>query len=383
MKLVRYTAPALKPITLATLKTHLRIDSGSYSDNMDTAQSIAAGSHGVHELMTLDVAPGGAGWAAGDTITGVSSSQTCVVVTKLTGTTYYVRDRSGAFTLGEVLTNGTATADQGATYPTFATGYYLIGTGVDVLGYTAIVNLSSGPVGSGGTNDTKIQDSDDDVTYADWADGAFTKVTSANDNAVQEKEYTGGKQYIRVISKVLTAACEFGVDVVRINPLQALDDELNDLIDAATAEVERETNRKLLTQTWDLYLDDWPDDDFIEIPFGNLQNTAGVEPVVTYKDTDGTETTLTVTTDYLVETNDNQEGRIVLPYGGSWPSADLYPSNPIKVRFTCGWTAATSIPKQIIAAVKFKAEISHKRGADAKMIQERIDSLLCDMRLWP
>lgn len=383
MKLVRYAAPTLKPITLAALKTHLRIDSGSYSDNMDTVQSIVPGSHGIHELMTLDVAPGGAGWAAGDTITGVSSSQTCVVVTKLTGTTYYVRDRSGSFTLGEVLTNGTATADQGAANPTFATGYYLIGAGVNVLGYTAIVNLSSGAVGSGGTNDAKIQDSDDDVTYTDWTDGAFTQVGSTNDNAVQEKEYTGGRSYVRVVSKPLTAACEFGADVVRINPLQALDDELNGLIDAATAEVERDTNRKLLTQTWDLYLDDWPECDRIKIPFGNLQNTAGVEPVISYKDSDGTETTLTVTTDYLVQDNKEQEGCIVLPDGGSWPSSSLYPSNPIKVRFVCGWTAAASIPKQIIAAVKFKAEISHKRGDDEEKIQRRIDALLGDMRLWP
>ncbi len=69
------------------------------------------------ELLTLDVAPGGVGWAVGNTITGATSLKTCTIVSVLTTTTYKIKDRSGAFTLGEVLSNGVATADQGATYP--------------------------------------------------------------------------------------------------------------------------------------------------------------------------------------------------------------------------------------------------------------------------
>ncbi len=74
----------------------------------------------VVELMTLDVAPAGAGWAKDDTITGATSAKTCVIVERITTLTYYVKQRSGAFTLGEILSNGTATADQGAANPTFA-----------------------------------------------------------------------------------------------------------------------------------------------------------------------------------------------------------------------------------------------------------------------
>jgi len=70
------------------------------------------------ELMTLDVAPGGAGWAAGDTITGQTSGATCEIVSVTDTTHYRVKDRSGDYTLGEVLTNGTDTADQGAAHPT-------------------------------------------------------------------------------------------------------------------------------------------------------------------------------------------------------------------------------------------------------------------------
>ncbi len=69
------------------------------------------------ELLTLDVAPGGDGWAAGETITGQTSGKTSIIVEVLTGTTYRIKNRDGAYTLDEVLTNGTATADQGAANP--------------------------------------------------------------------------------------------------------------------------------------------------------------------------------------------------------------------------------------------------------------------------
>jgi len=75
------------------------------------------------ELLTLDVAPA-TNWSVGDTITGQTSNKTCVVVSRATTLTYNVSNRSGAFTLGEVLTNGTYTADQGAAHPQIATlGY--------------------------------------------------------------------------------------------------------------------------------------------------------------------------------------------------------------------------------------------------------------------
>ncbi len=223
------------------------------------------------------------------------------------------------------------------------------GTGISVLGMQAIVNLNAGTVGASGTVDAKIQESDDNATYTDWTDGAFTQVTSANDNAIQKKAYTGSKQYIRVVAKVLVAACEFGADIIVNAATMAEDDLLTAIITTAREYVEDVTGRALLTQTWYYYLDEFPaKDDFIKIPFGNLQSVTSIK----YKDTDGTETTMTVTTDYLVETNTDQCGKIVLPYGESWPTDTLYPSNPITIEFVCGWTAASSIPKRIITALK-------------------------------
>ena len=73
------------------------------------------------ETMTLDVAPTTA-WVVGNTITGATSGATCVI-SSITSTKIYVTtDQTGPFTLGEVLSNGTTTADQGLANPTFSPG---------------------------------------------------------------------------------------------------------------------------------------------------------------------------------------------------------------------------------------------------------------------
>jgi uncharacterized phiE125 gp8 family phage protein len=249
--------------------------------------------------------------------------------------------------------DGNLTLTQCLSYGSHAitTGYPHLGTGVEVLGKEAEVILHCGTNGATGTNDTKIQESDDNITFTDWTGGAFTQVTTANDNTDYKKAYTGTKRYIRTASKVLLAACEFGTSVLVNDAATAEDDLLEEILSAAREHVEDITRRALLTQTWDYYLDEWPATDFIKLPFGNLASVTSVS----WKDTDGTETTLTVTTDYLVETNGEQCGRIVLPYGCTWPSGTLYPSNPIKIRFICGWTAAANIPHKIKAACKLIA----------------------------
>ncbi len=70
------------------------------------------------ELITLDVAPTPAAWAAGATVTGVTSNKSCYIKAKLTSTTYTIQNRTGEFTAGEVLGDGANSADQGPNYPT-------------------------------------------------------------------------------------------------------------------------------------------------------------------------------------------------------------------------------------------------------------------------
>jgi hypothetical protein len=45
--------PALEPVTLSELRTHLGIDSGTIASDMTAYTSIAAGSHGVVAAYTL------------------------------------------------------------------------------------------------------------------------------------------------------------------------------------------------------------------------------------------------------------------------------------------------------------------------------------------
>jgi uncharacterized phiE125 gp8 family phage protein len=267
------------------------------------------------------------------------------------------------------------------------TGYGLKGTGVSVLGYQAVVVLDSGTNQATGTHDCKIQESDDDVDahYTDWTDGAFTQVTTANDNAIQKIAYTGAKQYIRVISKVLLAACEFGVQITKYASDATEDALLAALITAARQQAEAITRRQLITATWDAFHDEFPDKDFIPLPFGNLQSVTSV----VYTDSDGTAHTMTVTTDYLVD-DDSDPGRIVLPYGVSWPSFTAYPVNPIAIRFVCGYgAAAANVPRGVVTAIKMICEDLYNRRSATDTQQagnvtenKAVMALLWPFRLW-
>ncbi len=112
------------------------------------------------------------------------------------------------------------------------------------------------------------------------------------------------------------------------------DDYLDTLITTATDKVEQFLHRRLITQTWYLYLASWPDT--IVLPFGKLQSVTSIK----YKDTDGDESTWS-SDEYIVDTN-TDPGEVVLGYGEVYPNETLYPSNPIEVEFICGYGDAGS-----------------------------------------
>jgi len=259
------------------------------------------------------------------------------------------------------------------------TGYALVGTAIAVTTDAPLVMVQSGTNGATGTVDIKIQESDTGTSaWTDWTGGAFTQITTANDNATYEKEYTGSKAYIRTVAQVLLAACEFGTTVIQYAPTSAEDTLLSTILTAARNHVENITGRQLMTATWDYSLQAWPDGDYIKLPFGNLVSVTSVK----WKDVDAVETTLTVTTDYLVETNGNQCGRIVLPYGESWPSDTLYPSNPITIRFVCGYVSAAAVPEMLQVAIKFAAQNMWRHGGESKELTNLVEALTRSYRLW-
>jgi len=179
------------------------------------------------------------------------------------------------------------------------------------------------------------------------------------------------------------AACKLSADIITVSLSTAENDLLKDLISTAREYVEDATRRALMTQTWDYCLDEFPSGYYITVPLGNLQSVTHIK----YRDAAGTETTLTPADDYIVEPCGDQCGRIVLPYGRSWPSETLYPSNPITIEFVCGWTSAALIPAQIRTAVKmYAAKLYASRGEDiigASVTQDRtVDALIRNYRLW-
>jgi uncharacterized phiE125 gp8 family phage protein len=118
------------------------------------------------------------------------------------------------------------------------------------------------------------------------------------------------------------------------------------LIVTARQYAETVTHRALISQTWKYYLDEWPDCDYIELPFPPLQTVSSVK----YTDYNLTTTTMTVTTEYVVETN-KEPGRVVLAYGATWPTATLHVTSPIEIIYTCGYGTPDDVPQSLKSAM--------------------------------
>ena len=124
------------------------------------------------------------------------------------------------------------------------------------------------------------------------------------------------------------------------------DDLITALVVAARRYVEAASRRSLITQTWDLVLDTWPESPF-EIPRPPLQSITSI----TYVDDDGDTGTVS-SDDYVVDTY-SEPGRVALASGASWPGATLQELAGVRVRFVAGFgDASTDVPENYIQAMK-------------------------------
>lgn len=264
-----------------------------------------------------------------------------------------------------------------------AASYSLEGAGIDVLGYDSMMILEASACGSGATVDVKLQESDDDSTYTDWSGGAFDQVSESNDNTTYEKAYTGTKQYIRAVSTVAVDACSFGVTVLKDAATSAEDDFLDSLIAVARVHTEGPLlNRKLITQTWDIYFDAFPGVNEIQLPFGSLQSVTSIK----YTDVDDVENTFS-SDNYYVDTVSIM-GRVVLKSGISWPSTTLRPMNPVVIRIVCGYgDAGSDVPIPIRQAMLIKIADMYENREESLVgtiykILPAADNLVAPYRLW-
>lgn len=123
---------------------------------------------------------------------------------------------------------------------------------------------------------------------------------------------------------------------------------LETLITAARERAERATRLALLTQTWDLVLDAFPPELFVELPKPPLASVTWVK----YRDGAGAWQTW-ASTNYSVEAPSGPyaaRGRINLLLGGSWPST-YGEAGDVSIRFVCGVTAATALPALLKTAM--------------------------------
>lgn len=118
------------------------------------------------------------------------------------------------------------------------------------------------------------------------------------------------------------------------------DDLITALIVAARTYCERIAWRAFLTQTIQLWLEAWPDKDWIEIPRPPLQ---GVNSLTWFDEDDvGHVVNASI---YFVDYY-SEPGRVVLTANQSWPDGTLRAYNSIVVEYDAGWETAEDVPAQ-------------------------------------
>jgi len=129
------------------------------------------------------------------------------------------------------------------------------------------------------------------------------------------------------------------------------DDLIQTMLNTAIGFVEKQSYRRLITQTWDVVCDYWPEVKEV-LKYGKLQAINSI----TYIDED--ETSQTVSTgDYRVEGVGTDTGRIVFHSDGDFDYPSLFEVEPITIEFDCGYgDDADDVPEELKTAIKLKVQ---------------------------
>lgn len=156
-----------------------------------------------------------------------------------------------------------------------------------------------------------------------------------------------------MIYKLLTAPTVEPVSLtdmkthLRLGSATTDDAYITSLIVAIREHTEKLLGRALITQTWDAYIDDWPQEDFIKLPLPPLQSVTWIK----YIDSDDITIEFS-TANYTVDII-SEPGKVKLNYNCDWISGvTLRVLNPINIEFVCGYGLAADIPKPIIQYIK-------------------------------
>jgi uncharacterized phiE125 gp8 family phage protein len=147
---------------------------------------------------------------------------------------------------------------------------------------------------------------------------------------------------------------------------------------AATEMAEQHTGRALMTQTWDMTLDKFPD--ALELTRTPVQTITSV----TYYDTAGALQTLAAP-GYVLDAADGDDYAHITPaYGSEWP-ATRDQVNAVSVRYVAGYANAAAVPESIKAWIKLQvsalfenreAESYSARAVSTTVKMSFVDALL-------
>jgi len=149
------------------------------------------------------------------------------------------------------------------------------------------------------------------------------------------------------------------------------------LVRTATELAETYTRRAFITQTWKMFLDEWPACGYVELPLAPLQSVTHIK---TYDDAD-TATTFSGTS-YQVDAI-SKPGRITVRSTASWPTPTRT-MNGIEIQFICGYAAdPANVPAKIKNAIlSMVALLYENRGDASATIPDHIYAQLDGERTW-
>jgi uncharacterized phiE125 gp8 family phage protein len=154
------------------------------------------------------------------------------------------------------------------------------------------------------------------------------------------------------------------------------------LIATARRDVETLTLHKLITQTWDWYMDDWPSTPIV-MPFPPLQSVTGI-----YYTLEGAAEATWSSSNYIVDAY-SIPGRIALQSTASWPSGELIEINGVRIRFVCGFGTAEDVDERARQAMlllighyyEHREEVIVERGVNIQMLPMAAGMLCNDLRM--
>lgn len=150
------------------------------------------------------------------------------------------------------------------------------------------------------------------------------------------------------------------------------DDLIDVYLGAAIRAAEERLRRQLITATWVLKLDDFPDDGVIELPRPPLQSVTSIQDV----DTEGTTQTLD-SGEYDVDTA-SDPGRILLGYQKTWPTVRDQ-RHAVTITYVAGYgDEPEDVPADYRLAIKILTADWYRNRESGGWMPDCVKSLLVD-----